>query len=106
MMLFTEDVDIWINKFIGIDYAQPKEGFLYFQLWRATVEYALSKGVRRIQSGQTGYDAKISIGHRFYALKNVCQHRNPLLHWIYKTVGGQLRWADLDPALTRWNDPS
>ncbi|MFM2434165.1 MAG: hypothetical protein RL063_144, partial [Pseudomonadota bacterium] len=42
-----------INKFIGIDYQQPKEWFLYFKLWEAAVDWAAGIGAKSIQSGQT-----------------------------------------------------
>lgn len=88
-----------INKFIGIDYSQPKEWFLYFRLWDAAVEWSLAQGAKSIQSGQTGYAPKIEIGHDMVPLTNYCKHRNPLIHWIYAAVGKTVNWDTLDDDL-------
>ena len=93
-----------INKFIGIDYARPKQWLLYFRLWEAALDWALARGVRSIQSGQTGYAPKIEIGHRLVPLTNYCAHRNPLVHWIYAQVAKSVSWATLDPDLARYLD--
>jgi predicted N-acyltransferase len=85
-----------INKFIGIDYARPRAYFLYFRLWDAAVDWALSRGAASIQSGQTAYEAKIEIGHALVALVNYGLHRNPLIHRIYSAVAERIRWQMLD----------
>ena len=100
-MLVYVDGPILINKFIGINYSAPKEWFLYFRLWDACVDLAIQGGHRAIESGQTGYDAKISVGHHMIPLTNYCHHSNPVLRWIYALVGKQVTWASLDPELAR-----
>jgi len=91
-----------INKFIGIDYARPKEWLLYFRLWEAALDWALSRGARSIQSGQTGYAPKIELGHHLVSLTNYCSHRNPLIHWIYALVARTVSWSTLDEDLARY----
>ena len=88
-----------INKFIGIDYSQPKEWFLYFKLWQAAVEWAYSVGATSIESGQTGYAPKIELGNDMLALTNYCKHKNPIVHWIYAKVAGTVNWETLDEDL-------
>ncbi len=88
-----------INKFIGIDYDRPKDWFLYFRLWDAVVDLALATGATSIQSGQTGYSAKIEIGHDLEPLTNYVRHRNPLVHRIYKMVAKMVNWDTLDADL-------
>ena len=73
-----------INKFIGIDYRQPKEWFLYFKLWDAAVEWSYSVGGKSIQSGQTGYAPKIELGNGMVPLNNYCVHRNSAINFIYR----------------------
>ena len=90
---------VLINKFIGIDYQRPREWLLYFRLWSAAVDHALALGKSAIESGQTGYAAKIGVGHRMIPLWNYCRHRNPLLHAIYRAIGTRIDWASLDPEL-------
>lgn len=91
-----------INKFIGIDYARPREWLLYFRLWEATVDWALSIGAAEIQSGQTGYAPKIEMGHSLIPLTNWCRHSNRVVHWVYGKVAGTITWATLDEALARY----
>jgi hypothetical protein len=98
-MLVYLDGPILTNKFIGIDYQRPKEWLLYFRLWEAAVDLALRLGHTGIESGQTGYRAKIATGHQMIPLWNWCHHRNRMLHWIYAQVGAQISWASLDPEL-------
>jgi len=88
-----------INKFIGIDYSQPKEWFLYFRLWEAAVEWTYSVGAKSIQSGQTGYAPKIELGNDMIALTNYCKHKNPLVHWIYAKIASTVNWNTLDEDL-------
>jgi predicted N-acyltransferase len=88
-----------VNKFIGIDYSQPKEWFLYFRLWDAAVEWSYSIGATSIQSGQTGYAPKIELGNDMVPLSNYCQHKNPIVNFIYQMVAKTINWDTLDPDL-------
>ena len=88
-----------VNKFIGIDYSQPKEWFLYFRLWDEAVAWCYSVGATSIQSGQTGYAPKIELGNEMVPLSNYCQHRNPIVNCIYKLVAKTINWDTLDPDL-------
>lgn len=90
-----------INKFIGIDYRQPKEWYLYFRLWGALLDWSYSRGAQSIQSGQTGYAPKIELGHKLVPLTNYCAHRNPLVHRIYAAVARTVSWQTLDADLAR-----
>ena len=88
-----------VNKFIGIDYSQPKEWFLYFRLWDAAVEWSYSVGATSIQSGQTGYAPKIELGNEMVPLSNYCQHKNSIVNFIYQMVAKTINWDTLDPDL-------
>jgi len=91
--------DVVINKYIGMDYSCPREWFLYFRLTDATIDWALSRGAKFIQSGQTGYSAKIGQGHDLYPLTNYFKHRNPAFHSIAKWAMSKVTWATLDDDL-------
>jgi len=90
-----------INKFVGMDYRRPKEWQLHFRLWDAVLDYALSRGLHAIQSGQTGYAAKIETGHRLVPLANFCRHRNPVVHKLAAAAARRIDWASLDDDLAR-----
>src|SRR5262249_21323113 len=91
-----------INKFIGIDYRRPRDWLLYFRLWEAAVDWALSPGAASIQSGQTGYAPKIETGHGLVPLTNYCRHQNPLVHRVYGAVARTISWRTLDADLARY----
>lgn len=91
-----------INKFIGIDYRRPRDWLLYFRLWDAAVDWALSRGADAIQSGQTGYAPKIETGHRLVPLTNYCAHRNPVAHALARAFARHVSWSTLDDDLARF----
>ena len=91
-----------INKFIGVEYRRPRDWLLYFRLWDAAVEWALSRGADAIQSGQTGYAAKIETGHRLVPLTNYCAHRNPVVHAFGRACARHINWSTLDDDLARF----
>jgi hypothetical protein len=91
-----------VNKFIGIDYARPKEWLLYFRLWEAALDWSLEQGFSSIQSGQSGYAPKIEMGHALVPLTNYCRHRNRLVHWVYGRIARTITWQTLDPDLERY----
>jgi predicted N-acyltransferase len=88
-----------INKFIGLDYRRDRDWMLYFRLWDAAADWALSIGAAELQSGQTGYRAKLEIGHQLTPLWNYGRHRIAPVHWVYALVGRTISWASLDPQL-------
>lgn len=91
--------DVVINKYIGMDYSRPRDWFLYFRLTDATIDWALARGAKFIQSGQTGYSAKLGQGHALYPLSNYFKHRNAAFHGIAKWAMSKVTWATLDDDL-------
>ncbi len=91
-----------INKFIGIDYRRPRDWMLFFRLWDAALDWCFSQGITSIQSGQTGYAAKIEVGHRLVPLTNYCRHRNGLIHRIFGFFAKRVGWRTLDDDLARF----
>ena len=90
-----------VSLFIGMDYSRPKEWMLFFRLWEAAIDLALSRGFTTIVSGRSSYDVKIETGHTLVRLNNYCRHRNVLLNTIYGMIAQRLDWASLDEALGR-----
>ncbi len=56
-------------------------------------------GAVELQSGQTGYSAKLRLGHALVRLDNFARHRNPLAHRALARVARRITWASLDPDL-------
>ena len=101
-MLFFDMGETLINMYIGMNYSRPKEWMLFFRLWDAAVDVALSRGFSSIVSGRSSYEAKIQIGHKLVPLNNYCRHRNICLHSIYWIFSQRIHWASMDEALARF----
>jgi hypothetical protein len=88
-----------INKFIGIDYEFGEKSFLYFRLWEEFVKLVAELGMHEVQSGQTGYRAKLDLGHQLVPLSNFFRYRNPIIHRIAALVSSRITWMSLDEDL-------
>lgn len=53
---------------------------LYFLSWFENIGYCLSHGIRRYQSGQAAYEAKLRLGSRLSRTQMYFRHRNPVLN--------------------------
>jgi len=91
-----------INKFIGLDYSLEGNWFLYFRLWEQAVDWASRVGAIDFQSGQTGYRAKLDLGHRLIPLNNYWQHRNSVLHRLFASIAHGISWSTLDEDLAHY----
>lgn len=93
-----------INRFIGIDYHLGEQRYLYFQLFAAAYDWACTTSAKTLESGQTGYRAKLDLGHTLVPLWNVCRHRSPLMNRIFAKVTRDVSWRTLDRDLAVWLD--
>ena len=91
-----------INKFIGLDYRRGTKAYLYFRLFDAALDFAYASGARELQSGQTGYRAKLDLGHRLVPLFNIFRHGNPFVHALFRMIGGRVTWRSLDGDLAEF----
>jgi hypothetical protein len=91
-----------INKFIGLDYRRGAKAYLYFRLFDAALDFAYASGARELQSGQTGYRAKLDLGHGLVPLFNVFRHGNPLVHALFRAIGSRVTWRSLDSDLAEF----
>ena len=90
-----------INKFIGLDYGFGAKAYLYFRLWEEFMRFAIHAGAVEVQSGQTGYRAKLDVGHQLVPLNNFFRYRNPLMHVIASHLAKRISWSSLDEDLAR-----
>ena len=63
---------------------------------------AYATGARELQSGQTGYRAKLDLGHGLVPLFNVFRHQHRLVHAVFGAIGRRVTWSSLDPELAAW----
>ncbi len=88
-----------VNKFIGIDYRCGPGAYLYFRLFDAALRFAYARGATELQSGQTGYRAKLDLGHDLVPLFNLARHRNRVVNAAYRAIGSRVSWETLDKDL-------
>jgi uncharacterized protein len=91
-----------INQFIGIDYAPAEGGFVYFRLFAAAYDWACTTRARSMQSGQTGYMAKLECGHALVPLWNYCEHQSAGVNWLLRQAAERITWSTLDDQLREW----
>ena len=91
-----------VNKFIGLDYNREGRAYLYFRLFEAAVDFTYSLDRHHLQSGQTGYRAKLDLGHAPVPLVNFFRHQNPLVHAVFRAVARHITWRSLDADLRVW----
>ena len=101
-MLLFKLGDKAINKFIGLDYSQRPDSFLYFRQFEEALNFAYSNNVKELQSGQTGYSAKLELGHTLIKLDNYCRHTNALMHVIYAKLAQDVSEESLDSDLAQY----
>ena len=101
-MLCFDRGNVVINKYVGLEYGHPPNWYVLFRLVDAALDWTLSRGARVLQSGQTGYSAKLRQGHRLVPLTNYGKHLNPLFHWVGKMVTRNITWATLDKDLAEY----
>lgn len=89
-----------INRFVGIDYARGTQTYLSFRLFAAAYDWAASTGARVLQSGQTGYVAKLDLGHNLVPLFNYCEHSNRLVNAVLARASRDTTWESLDRSLS------
>ncbi|MFX8864366.1 hypothetical protein ABTM79_19685, partial [Acinetobacter baumannii] len=73
--------------------------YLYFRLFEEFLVWATSRGAKWLRSGQTGYQAKLELGHTLVPLSNFARNRTGLLNLIYAAVGKTITWSSLDADL-------
>lgn len=88
-----------INQFIGIDYSRGNRAFLTFRLFAKAYDWAAQRGASTLWSGQTGYEAKLELGHQLVPLWNYCHHANRLMNWVLSLVASRIRMESLDDQL-------
>ena len=93
-----------INQFVGIDYSLGPRAYLPFRLFARAYDWADQQGASVLCSGQTGYSAKLDLGHQLVPLWNYCQHANRLVNWVLARAGPRLRWETLDDQLRVHHD--
>jgi hypothetical protein len=88
-----------VNKFIGLDYQRAGTTFLYFRQFEAALNFAYEHGMSEFQSGQTGYRAKLDLGHDLVTLHNYCRHANAMVNAVFTMVAKDVTLVTLDPDL-------
>lgn len=92
--LMVHDEDRLIDKFFCMDAEKGRPYNLYYLSWFTNLEYCLSHGIGRYQSGQAYYRNKVRLGSSLTANAMYFRHNNPVLQFILKTVSPLLAAVD------------
>ncbi len=93
-----------INQFVGIDYSLGPRAYLPFRLFARAYDWAAQQGAAVLCSGQTGYAAKLDLGHQLVPLWNYCHHANRLVNWTLARAASRIHWESLDDQLRVHHD--
>lgn len=91
-----------INQFIGLDYSAGDDAYLHFRLFVAAYDAASRGPARRLCSGQTGYTAKLDLGHSLTPLWNYCENSGSLTNAIFRWGASRIEWETLDSQLAAY----
>jgi predicted N-acyltransferase len=84
--LLIHDEDRLVDKFFCMDGRKGRTYNLYYLSWCANIEYCLSHGMGRYQSGQAYYRNKVRLGSCLTPNAMYFRHSNSLLQFILKTI--------------------
>jgi hypothetical protein len=98
-MLLFQLGDKMVNKFIGLDYSIGGNAYLYFRQFEAALLFSYERKMKELQSGQTGYRAKLDLGNNLVSLQNFCRHTNGLINKLYAYLSRDITWSTLDSDL-------
>lgn len=90
-----------IDKFLGMRYPLARQHDLYVVSWMANIRFCLERGIRRLQSGQTAYAAKLRFGSRLETSTIHFRHRRAPLQWALRRLSPWLDFERFDPDLSR-----
>jgi predicted N-acyltransferase len=78
--------DLFIDKFVGFDYAISKQYNLYFVMQAYNIKWCLSHSLCYYYSGQTNYETKIRLGGKLITLYAYLKHKNMLFDSFLKLL--------------------
>jgi hypothetical protein len=84
--LLLQDGETLLDKYFCMESERGPEHNLYFVSWFTNVRLCLEAGLKRYQSGQAGYGAKVRLGSGLAPTQMYFRHRRAL-------VNQALRWA-------------
>ena len=82
---------LFIDKFIGFDYALSCEHNLYFISWYHNIEWCVNNSMIRYQAGQTDYEPKINLGGERMPLYAYARHGNVFANFLLAALVKLLR---------------
>jgi predicted N-acyltransferase len=97
-LMFVEK-DRVIDKFWGMRYPVGREHNLFFVAWMEGVRFALARGAKAFQSGQTAYAQKVKLGSRLDPMWVYFRHRGRITNRIFRTFAPLIAFDKMDPEL-------
>lgn len=83
--------DMLIFEFCGYNYEIAHDYDIYHNMLIKIIQYAIDKGFKYVQLGQTAYDAKLKFGAQMHHNYFLLSHSNKLLNWLIKK---KIHWLE------------
>lgn len=83
--------DMLIFEFCGYNYEIAHDYDIYHNMLIKITQYAIENNFKRIQLGQTAYDAKLKFGATMYYNYFLLSHSNKFLNWLIKK---KIHWLE------------
>jgi predicted N-acyltransferase len=90
---------MFIDYYVGFDYAITHEYHLYFVKFRETLNWCIKNGIKQYEMGITGYEPKRRLGFDFMPLYIYVKLRNRALRPAFAFLCQFLKFENFDPAL-------
>lgn len=105
-LMFLEQNRV-IDKFWGMRYPEGREHNLFFVAWMEAIRFALARGAKLYQSGQTAYAQKVKLGSSLDRMAVYFRHRGRVTNRVFKTFAPLVAFDKMDPDLkevARWQE--
>ena len=83
-----------LDKFFIMDSGKGRAHHLYFISWFTNIDYCLTHGLRRFQSGQAAYENKLRLGSQLVTTRLMFRHTNPILNRVLRLASPLLEADD------------
>nr|WP_307158075.1 peptidogalycan biosysnthesis protein [Rhizobium paknamense] len=94
--LMVHDGAVLVDKFFCMDAEKGRPYNLYYLSWFTNIEYCLTHGLKRYQSGQAYYRNKVRLGSQLTANAMYFRHSNALVQRLLQRVAPYLAADDTD----------
>lgn len=91
--------DMFIDYYLGLDYALAHKYHLYFIKFRDVINWCIKHKIKEYEMGITGYEPKRRLGFDFVPLYLYVKYRNAFIRPFFNFFARFLKFENFDPEL-------